>query len=104
MTGQDCGGTVNLLGKYDAGKMVRQGEAAQREEEVGAFAGLRGPAAGRAEGEHKALRSIVAEASKAGSELFRSELLAAAVEEDGVGADTAGLEGEPVEERSLTVE
>ena len=104
MVGEDGGGSVELFGQDYAGELVREGEAAEGEENVGALAGVGGPAVGGAYGEDEALGSFVAEATDADGELFGGELVAAAVEEDGVGAEAAGLLVKPGEEGGFGVE
>ena len=75
--------------------MVGQGDAAEREEEVGAVTGGGGPAVGGADGEDEALGAAVAEGAEAGGEVLGGEELAAGVEEDevGGGAGGSGVEG-----------
>ena len=63
-----------------------------------------GPAVGGADGEDEALGAVVAETADAGSEVLGGELLAAAVEQDGVCAGAAGLLIEPFEEEGFGVE
>src|SRR6202011_4731117 len=89
---------------YDAGELVGEGEASEGVDEVGAVAGGLGPSVGGADVEGEALGSVVAETANAGGELLGGELLAAVVEQDGVGADAAGVLVEPGEERGLGVE
>jgi hypothetical protein len=98
VAGEDCSGTVNLFREYDTGKLVRQGNASEREEELRSLAGRGRPSVCGADGEHKALGSVVAQTAEAGSELLGCELLATTVEEDGKGAGAAGLVVQPVEE------
>ena len=81
-----------------------EGDAAEGEEEVGLLAGGGGPSVGWAYGEEEALGSLVAEGGEAGGEFFGGELLAAAIEEDGVGADSSGSLLEGLEEGGFGVE
>ena len=104
VVGEDSGGSVELFGEDDAGQLVGEGEAAEGEEQVGAIEGGWGPTVGGAYGEDEALGSFVPPATDAGGELFRGELLAPAVEEDGVGTDATGLVVEPGEEGGFGVE
>lgn len=95
MVVEDGERSVGLFGEDDSGQFVGQGDAPEGEEEVGVLAGGGGPTVGWAYGEEEALGSLVAEGGEAGGEVFGGELLAAAIEEDGVGADSSGglLEG-----------
>jgi hypothetical protein len=88
-------GAVDLLGEDGAGELVRQGDAAEREEQVGAAPGLGRPAVRRADGEDDCLRVRVAEGAEVLGEVFAGELLAAAVEQDELGCRAAGLTIEP---------
>jgi hypothetical protein len=101
---EDGSGAVDLLGEDDAGELVGEGDEAEREEEVGTVAGCGGPAVGGTDGEDQALCAIVAETAESGGEFFGGELAAAAVEEDGEGADAAGVLVERVEQGSLGIE
>ena len=81
-----------------------QGDESEGEEEVGAGAGVGGPAVGGADGEDEALGAVVAEPAEAGGEVLGGELLSAAVEQNGVGAGAAGLLIKPFEEEGFGVE
>ncbi len=63
-----------------------------------------GPAVCGADGEDEALGAVVAEAAETGGELLGGELLAAAVEEDGKGADASRLVLQPFKEGGLGIE
>jgi hypothetical protein len=104
VAGEDGEGAVELLGEDDAGQLVGQGDESEREEEVGPGAGGGGPAVGWTDGEDEALGAVVAEAAEASGEVLGGELLAAAVEENGVGVGAAGLLLEPFEEGGFGVE
>ena len=80
MAGEDGEGAVDLLGEDEAGEVVGQGDEAEGEQEVGAGAGQRGPAVSGTDGKDEVLRGGVAVAADECSEVFRGELLAAAVE------------------------
>jgi hypothetical protein len=104
VAGEDGEGSVELLGEDYAGEFVGQGDESEREEEVGAGSSVGGPAVGGADGEDEALGAFVAETADAGGEVFGRELLAAAVEEDGVGSGSTGLLIEPFEQEGFGVE
>jgi hypothetical protein len=104
VAGQDGEGAVDLLGQYDAGKLVRQGHAAKGKEKIGALACGRRPSAGGTDGEHKPLNALIANASDVRSELLGGVLLAAAIQQNGVGGGTTGLTVYPIEECGLGVE
>ena len=61
VAGEDGEGAVDLLGEDGAGELVRQGDAAEREEQVRAAAGLGRPAVRRTDGEEDGLRAGVSE-------------------------------------------
>ncbi len=63
-----------------------QGQGSKGEKKVGTGAGGGGPSVGGPDGEDEALGTLVAETPDARGEVFGGELLAAAVEQDGVGA------------------
>ena len=104
VAGEDGEGAVELLGKDDTGEFVGQGDESEREEEVGAGAGVGGPAVRRADGEDEPLGAVVAETADAGGEGLGGELLAAAVEQDGVGAGAGWLLLERFEQEGFGVE
>jgi len=91
VAGEDGEGAVDLFGEDDLRELMRQGDAAEGEEEVGAGAGGVGPTVGRADGEDEALGSGVAVPPDGSGELFRGELLASAVEQDEECGSAAGL-------------
>jgi len=70
VAGEDGEGAVDLLGEDEAGEVVGQGDEAEGEQEVGAGAGQRGPAVGRADGEDDALRAGIAEADEVFGEVL----------------------------------
>ena len=98
MSGEDGEGAVELLGEDYAGELMREGDWAEREDEVGAGAGCGGPSVGRTDGEDEALRAGVAKAAKVGGEFLGGELFAATVEEDEDRGGAGGLAVEPGEE------
>ena len=104
VSGQDCGGTVNLLRQYDAGKLVGECDAAEGEEELCFLAGGGRPSVGGAYGEDEALDAVVAETTKAGGELFGGELLPEAIEKYGEGAAAARLVVQPIQQGGFGVE
>jgi hypothetical protein len=104
VAGQDGEGSVDLLGQYDAGKLVRQGHAAEGKEKISALACGRGPPVGGTDGEHKPLSTLIADASDVRSELLGGVLLTPAIQQNGVGRGTAGLTVQPIEECSLGFE
>jgi hypothetical protein len=104
VAGEDGEGAVELLGEDYAGEFVGQGDESEREEEVGSGAGVGGPAVGGADGEDEALGALVAKTADAGGEGLGGKLLAASVEQDGVGAGSTGLLIEPFEEEGFGVE
>ena len=70
VAGQYGQGTVDLLSQYNAGKLVGQSHAAEGKEKISALAGHGGLPVGRANGEHKALGALVADAPDLRSELL----------------------------------
>jgi hypothetical protein len=100
---ENGGGAVDLFCEHNAGKLMRQRDAAEREEEVGTIPRLGRPAIRRADGEDKALSPIISKPAKAASELLRRELLTAAIQQDRGGTDAPGLESKPVEQDCLGV-
>ncbi len=104
VAGEDGEGPIELLGEDYAGELVGQGDESEREEEVGASAGGRGPAVGGTDGEDEALGTVVAEAAEASGEVFGGKLQASAIEKNGVGADAAGLLIKRLEQEGFRVE
>ena len=70
MAGEDGEGAVELLGENDAGELVRQGDGAEGEQEIGAGAGLAGPTVGGTDGEDEIPRGGVAVAAEKRGEVF----------------------------------
>lgn len=104
MAGEDRQGAVDLLGEYDAGKLMRQGQTAKGQKKVGALTCHGGPSIGGTDSEHEALSALIADAPNLRGELLRGVLLAAAIQQDGVGGGAAGLAVQPVENCCLGVE
>ncbi len=81
-----------------------QSHAAEGKEKVSALTGHSGPSVGRADGENEALGALIADAPDLRSELLRGELLAAAIQQNGIGRSAAGLTIQPIKERRLGLE
>ena len=101
MAGANGQRAVDLLGEDDAGELVGQRDGAKREHQASARAGGGGPAVGRTDGQHQALRARVAEAADVRGELLRRELLAPAVQQDEDGRGAGGLAIQPCEQRGF---
>ena len=78
--GQNGKGAVDLLGHHGAGQFMRQSHSAQREGAVGASECCGRPSVGRADAKDDPWDGLVAKTSKQGSELLRSEGIAARIE------------------------
>jgi hypothetical protein len=70
MSRQDGQGAVDLLGEYDPGELMRQGNSTQGKEKVGALASGSRPAICGADGEDETLGAVVAKAAELSSELL----------------------------------
>jgi hypothetical protein len=103
VAGEDRQGAVNLFCEYDARKLVWEGQTAKRQKEVGALACNSGPPIDWADGEHKALNAIIANAPNVRRKLLGGVLLAAAIEQNRISGNPAWLAIQPFEDRSLGV-
>jgi hypothetical protein len=104
VAGQDSQGAVDLFGEYDTSKLMWEGQTAERKEKIGALACCNGPPIGGTDSEHKALRAPIANAPDLPGKLFRGVLLAAAIQQNGIGRCAAWLAIQPVEDFCLGVE
>jgi hypothetical protein len=104
MPGQDGQGAVDLFGQYNAGELVRQGHAAEGKEKVGALACGRGPSVGGTDGKYEALGALIANPPDVCGELLGGVLLAAAIQQDGIGWGATGLAIYPIKDGGLGVE
>jgi hypothetical protein len=73
-----------------------EGQTAEGKKKVGAVACGSGPPIGGTDSEHKALRASIANASDLRGKLFRSVLLTAAIQQNGIGRRAAWLAIQPV--------
>ena len=104
MSGQNGQGAVHLLSQYDASQLMWQGDATKRKKHVGTLARGRRPPIRRANGEHQALDSLVADTAEPRSELIRGVLLAATIQQNRIRGSATGLPIQPVEDRRLRIE
>ena len=91
MAGENRQSAVYLLSQNDAGELMRQGHPPEGPKEVRSFPRRRRPPIRRSNGEHQTLNSLVAESAEMRGEFFRGELLAAAIQQNGVRRSAAGL-------------
>jgi len=104
MAGQNGQGAVDLLGQHDSGELMRQSDLAERKKKIRALTCGRRPSVGGPDGEDEALSTLVTDASEVSGELLGGVLLAAAVEQNGVGRSAAGLAIQPLEHSGFRVE
>lgn len=104
VVGEDGGGAVELLGDDEAGEGVCEGQGAEGEQELGAWAGGGGPTVCRADGEEDVLDAVVAAGDEPGGEGFGGEGAAATIEQDEKDGGAAGLAVEPSEQSRLGFE
>lgn len=91
MAGENRQSAINLLSQNDAGELMRQGHPPEGPKEIRPFTRRRRPPIRRSDGEHQTLNSLVAESAEVRGEFFRGELLAAAIQQNGVRRSAAGL-------------
>jgi hypothetical protein len=91
MAGKNRQSAVYLLSQNDAGELMRQGHPPERPKQVRPFPRHWRPAIRRSDGEHEALNSLVAEPAEVRGEFLRGELLAAAIQQNGVRRSAAGV-------------
>ncbi len=95
--------TIDLLCQYCARKLVRKGDAAERERQAGPGMGCGRPPVVWTDRQDDGLGAEVAQASEMCGEFFAAELLASAVQEDENRRRPPGLTIKRCEERSLGV-
>ena len=94
---------IDLLCQYCARKLVRKGDAAERERQAGSGVCCGRPAVVGADRQDDGLGAGVAQTAEMCGEFFAAELLASAVQEDENRRRSPGLTFERCEERSLGV-
>ena len=101
---EDGEGSVNLLGQYNAGELMRQRHPPQRKKKVGPLACCSRPPISGPDGKHQTLYTVVANAPDVRCELLGGVLLTATIQQNGIGWDAPGLAVQPVKDGSLGVE
>jgi hypothetical protein len=96
--------TVNLLGQYNPSELMRQSNTPKRKKQIGAQACYRRPPISRPDAEHQPLGPLVSDTAKVRGELLGAVLLAAAIQQNGIGRGTARLAVQPVEDGGLGLE
>jgi hypothetical protein len=104
MPGEDRKGAVDLLGEYDAGKLMGQRQTAEGKKKVGSLARCSGPSIGGTDSEHETLNSLVTQATDLSGELLRGVLLASAVKQDCISRHAPRLPIQPIEDCHFGVE
>lgn len=104
MVGEDRQGAVDLFGKYDAGKLMRQGQTAEGKKKVGALTCCGGPPIRRTDGEHEALNALIADTPDVRGKLLGGVLLAAAIEQNRVRWRAPPLAFKPIKEGRFGLE
>jgi hypothetical protein len=104
VAGENGKSTVNLLGQYNPGELMRQGDTPKGKKQVGALACCRRPPISRPDAEHQPLGTLVSDTAKVRGELLGAVLLAATIQQNGIGRGTAGLAVQPVEDGGLGLE
>jgi hypothetical protein len=99
MSRQDRKRAVNLLSQHNPRKLMRQRNAAQRKQEIGALSCRSGPTIRRPNGEDQALRTIVAQPPQMRGKLLRTKLLTPAIKKNHVRSTAARTPIQPFEQR-----
>jgi hypothetical protein len=104
MASQNGERSVDLLGENDACELMRQRNATESEQKIGALPSRGGPAIRWPDGDDQALSAVIAQAAQVRGKLLRGVLLAAAIKQNRLGRRTAGVPVQPVKKSQLGLE